>query len=308
MLRFGTGGMPFTNNGGNTLAGIKRVHELGLHHMEMEFVHSVFIKPEQAPEVKKTAEENDVTLSVHGSYYVNLASLERPKFHAGISRVLQAAEIGDACGAKSVTFHSAFRIKDNPGMTKESVLEGMTDILSKCKEKNLTIKIAPELTGKVNQYGDVEELIEVIKKMREAGYTNVACCIDFAHKYARSNGKFNSYDEFMSILTALSDGLGADFLEQLHIHVSGITYTDKGESNHLIYLPDLAAYKAEGIEVPGIEPYMEKLKANRLEVNQFNWQDLMKALKKANVGGFVVCESPILELDALLMQKYYLSL
>lgn len=308
MLRFGTGGMPFTTNGGNTLAGIKRVHELGLHHMEMEFVHNVFIKSEQAPEVKKTAEENDVTLSVHGSYYVNLASLERPKWHAGISRVIQAASIGDACGAKSVTFHSAFRIKDNPGMTTELVTEGMKDILEKCKEKNLTIKIAPELTGKVNQYGDVEELVKLILSMREAGYTNVACCIDFAHKYARSNGSFNSYDEFMSILDALAQGLGDDFLDELHIHVSGITFTDKGESNHLIYLPDLAAYKTEGIEVSGIEPYMEKLKANRLEKNQFNWQDLMRALKKANVGGFVVCESPILELDALLMQKYYLSL
>src|SRR5476651_846879 len=101
-LRFGTGGMPHTTNrSGGLQSGIRRVHELGLHHMELEFVQQVFVKEEDAPAIKQLAIEQDVTLSVHGSYYVNLASPDRAKWHASISRVVQAAVRGDQAGAVS---------------------------------------------------------------------------------------------------------------------------------------------------------------------------------------------------------------
>src|SRR5690349_4778251 len=106
-LRFGTGGMPFTTQkSGGLQAGIRRIAELGLQHMELEFVQQVFVKEEDAPVIKQLAADQDVTLSVHGSYYVNLASEDRPRWHASISRVVQAALRGDAAGAESVTYHS----------------------------------------------------------------------------------------------------------------------------------------------------------------------------------------------------------
>ena len=45
-----------------------------------------------------------------------------------------------------------------------------------------------------------------------------------------------------------------------------------------------------------------------LEESDMNYQDLMKAFKKFNVKGVVVCESPIMERDAVLLKEYYLSL
>ena len=39
-----------------------------------------------------------------------------------------------------------------------------------------------------------------------------------------------------------------------------------------------------------------------------NYKDLMKALKDFGVKGVVVCESPNIEDDAVLMKEYYLSL
>ncbi len=308
-LRFGTGGMPLTTKNRSVTAGIKRVRELGLEHMELEFVYQVFVKEDQAAEVKQIAEENDVTLSVHGSYYVNLAAEDRPKWHASISRVVQSAERGDQCGAVSVTYHSGF-IQGKPlEEVHQTVKEGMVEILEATKKKNLKIRISPELTGKGSQFGDIADLVRLTKELRQEGYgQNVGLCIDFAHKYARSNGVYNSYDQFMEMLELVAVELGEQDLQDLHIHMSGIEYSEKGERNHLLYLPDILAYTNEGLEVEGIESFIADMDVKRLAENKFKWQELFQALKAMNVKGYVVCESPILELDALLMQKYYLSL
>lgn len=306
-LRFGTGGVPHTAKGVDK--GLARLHELGLQHMELEFVRSVFVKEEKAAGIKDLAAENDITLSVHGSYYTNFASDDKQKWHASISRISDAAKIGALCGAKSVTYHSGFFQKQDFATVKPRILDAMRKVLKSVDEEGLSIKIAPELTGKASQVGDIDELVEMIKELKDEGFGDAALCIDFAHKYARDgDGAHNTYDEFMVILDKIATGLGSEYLEKLHMHVSAIQYGDKGEKNHLVMLPDLKAYKAEGIEVEGIEEAWNGMKENRFEENKFNWQELMQALKKASVGGYVVCESPILELDALLMQKYYQSL
>ena len=102
-------------------------------------------------------------------------------------------------------------------------------------------------------------------------------CVDFAHLHARSGGKCNSEEEFCSVLDRLEDGLGKDALRQMHIHVSGIEYTEKGERRHL-----------------------------PLEESDLKWKELMECLKKRRVAGVLISESPILELDALRMKDYYL--
>jgi endonuclease IV len=68
-------------------------------------------------------------------------------------------------------------------------------------------------------------------------------------------------------------------------------------------------YKKEGIDVGDLaKVYSELAQAGRLDVPDIKWKELMQALKDFKIGGVVVCESPNLEQDALLMQQYYKSL
>ncbi|MBW2972460.1 hypothetical protein KY359_05480, partial [Candidatus Woesearchaeota archaeon] len=99
--------------------------------------------------------------------------------------------------------------------------------------------------------------------------------VDFAHLHART-GKLNTYDEFCSILTELEKGLGKTVLNNMHIHMSGINYSAKGERNHLV-----------------------------LKESDFKYKELMKAFKEFRIKGVVICESPNIEGDALLMKKAY---
>jgi len=45
-----------------------------------------------------------------------------------------------------------------------------------------------------------------------------------------------------------------------------------------------------------------------LEESDFQYTEMLKALRDVRAGGLVVCESPNLEEDALLLQRTYSSL
>ena len=118
------------------------------------------------------------------------------------------------------------------------------------------------------------EIIELSKH-----YSQILPCIDFAHIHAREDGKFNTYDEFCYILEHLGQELGEVALNNFHGHVAGIDYNSKGEKKHLIF-----------------------------EEADFNYKDLMRAFKKFDIKGAIVCESPNIEIDTKILKEYYTSL
>src|SRR5690554_2861788 len=113
-LRIGTAGIPASTKPRSTANAAKRVAELGLRHMEIEFVRGVNMKEDTAQEIRALAEEHDISLAVHAPYYVNLNSAEPEKITASKERIIQAARAGAWAGAKSVTFHAAYYHADDP--------------------------------------------------------------------------------------------------------------------------------------------------------------------------------------------------
>ena len=73
--------------------------------------------------------------------------------------------------------------------------------------------------------------------------------------------------------------LGQTALSNFHGHVAGIQYNDKGEIRHLVF-----------------------------NESDFNYKDLLKAMKKFNIKGALVCESPNIEIDTKILKDYYESL
>jgi deoxyribonuclease-4 len=273
-LFFGTAGMPHSTSPPSTLHAISRLKELGLEGMELEFVHSVNLTEQSAGLVKAAAEKNGINLTCHGSYYINLNSLDKAIVGASRSRIVQAAKIASLAGAVSVTFHAAFYLKDSPKDVFAKVKHEIERINQEMNAKNIRITLRPETTGKATQFGSLEELLELSSQI-----DNVLPCIDFSHLHARTNGKMNSYEEFRGILEQSEKVLGKEFLKNLHCHVSGIEYSAKGERNHLV-----------------------------LSESDFKYKELLRALKEFDCKGIIVCESPNIEDDALLMQKTYSEL
>jgi len=270
-LRFGPAGVPISSPKRSTEEGIKTVHTLGLDCMEIEFVQRVSMSEETALKVKEVKEKYDVELTVHAPYYINLNSPDKEKLEASKKRVLDAARIGFLAGATSVTFHAAFYGKENPRVVYNRVKQGLTDILEILEKEGVSIDIRPETTGKPSQFGTLEEIIALSKELQ-----GVYPCVDFAHLHARYGGKWNSYEEFIEILNKLERSLGREILENMHIHVSGILYGSKGEKEHLTF-----------------------------DDSDFNYRELLRALYNKKVKGCIICESPTLEEDTILLKKVY---
>ena len=269
-LLFGTGGAPHTSATPTSIDGIKRIAELGLGCMELEFVQGVRMGEAGARLVAETAAQAGVKLSAHAPYYINFNAREPEKLAASQERLLQTARIGKICGAQSAVFHAAFYLGDSPETAYEIIKQRLQETLEKLKKENNHITIRPELMGKPSQFGTLDELLRLSTELE-----GIAPCIDFAHWHART-GAFNTYPEFTALLEQVKKTLGKAALENMHIHFSGINYGARGEKNHLDFADA-----------------------------DLNYKDLLKALLDYEVKGLVICESPSLEKDALLLQETY---
>ena len=272
-LMFGTAGIPLSTPNPNTLNGISRVRELGLDCMELEFVRSVNITKEKAPLVKKRAEKENVFLTCHAPYYINLNAIEPAKKYASMHRIEKSAEILYECGGWSVCFHPGFYLKQKPNFVYENIKNGIKEIKKRLDDKCIDVWIRPETTGKATQFGSYIELLKISQDLEK-----VMPVFDFSHIHARTS-KYNTEEEFRKILIDVEEYLGREGLDNMHIHLSGINYSEKGEKNHLI-----------------------------LEESDMNYKDLLKIWNEFKIKGCVICESPNIETDALLIQNYYNSL
>jgi deoxyribonuclease-4 len=273
-LLFGTGGVPFSAESRSTEAGIERIAELSLGCMEVEFVQGVKMSPEVAVSVGELAARKKVVLTAHGPYFINLNAIESQKVHMSKERILQTARIAALFGARSITFHAAFYLKNSPAETYATVKKHLQEVVNTLRKEGNKVTISPEVTGKPSQFGTLEELLQLSSEIE-----GVAFCLDFSHWHART-GKANSYQEFLDILNQIKGKLGRRGLDNMHIHLSGIAYGNKGEIKHLM-----------------------------LEESDLHYAELLKALKERKAKGVIICESvPYLEKDALLLQQTYQAL
>ena len=269
-LFFGTGGVPRSSKSRSTLDGIERISELGLGCMEVEFVQGVKMGPQSARRAGELAAARGVRLTCHAPYAINLGSLEHEKVAASRERILESARIASLFGGQGVVFHAAFYQGRDPAGVYADVKGALEEITAELRAGDNPAWLRPEVTGKGTQLGSLEEVLRL-----SAEVEGVAPCIDFAHWHARTGG-FNSYDEFASVLGMVEAKLGRRGLDSMHIHLSGIEYGRHGEKRHL-----------------------------NLEESDLRYAELLRALKDFGAAGVIICESPSLEEDALLLQRTY---
>lgn len=273
-LKFVTAGQPLRTGGAGYERAFEILKEMNLDGIELEFVHGVRMSPPNRELVRRLSLEKDLVLTAHGPYYINLNSKEEEKIEASIVRILDTAKIGYELGAYSVTYHAAFYMGKGKEDVYKKIESSMQEIETVLDKENIEIWVRPETTGKGTQWGDLDEVIRLSKDFK-----HVLPCIDFSHLHARTNGLFNTYDEFSMIFERIGNEIGEYALKNFHAHIAGIEYGEKGERKHLF-----------------------------LDESDMNYQDLLKAFKAFDIKGVVVCESPNIEDDAVLLKNYYNSL
>jgi len=269
-LHFLTAGIPSCSKDYST--AFDDLREMNLDGLEVEFVHGVRYSEKTRDFILKRGEDKLITH--HGPYYINLNAKEEDKIEASVKRVLDTARAAKDLGAYSITYHAAFYLGQDEKTLMDTMVKRHSEIVNILQQEENNVWVRPETTGKKSQWGTLEEIVELSKN-----FSQVLPCVDFAHIHARQNGLFNTYDEFCKALEYIGDNLGDIALNNFHGHVAGIKYTDKGEKNHLIF-----------------------------EESDFNYKDLLKALKSFNIKGALVCESPNIEIDTKILKEYWETL
>ncbi len=277
-FRFGTVGSPTSTpkKPGGSVGAVLQIAELGLNALELGWVRSVRVSETSCAEIKATAMEKDVAISVHAPYYINLNASddEWPKSR---QRLMDAAHYGYLAGATDIVFHPGSYFGQPPETVLPLAIERLEGCARELQAANNPVILRPEVMGKSAMLGSFEDTIAMSKAV-----PGVQPCIDFAHMHARpGDGSMNTLEEWRRVLETYGRALGDDALRRLHIHLSGIQYSEKGEREHL-----------------------------PLEEADINLHVILQALKEFDCAGRIMCESPeaVLDDDARLIQKRWFEL
>ncbi len=215
-IRIGTAGRPASTKEPGTVGGIRRVAELGLNALEVQFVRGVNMGPSLAAECGETARSLDVALSVHAPYYVNLCS--REKCAAGKKRILDSCMRAEKMGAGPVVFHPGYYAGD----------ESYAMVRDACRDmaKRTGATLGLETTGRVSQFGTLDEILRVCGEVK-----NCVPVVDYSHLYARGAGTVDYEDVFKKVRAA--------GFRHMHCHVSCVKWSpaQDGGGNELAHLP-----------------------------------------------------------------------
>ncbi len=270
MIYLGPAGIPTVSKERTTAGGIGCVAELKLNAFEVEFVRRVGMSNESAKEVGEVAKELGVLLSAHCPYFVNLCSREPEKLEASKKRILDSVERAFHMCANVAVFHPGFYGNLTPEAAFNAVEGACQDMLDRMHASGIKgVRLGLEMTGKVSQFGTLDETIELCKKLK-----GCAPVVDFAHIYARRAGKID-YAEIFEKLRPLK-------LKHLHAHFTGMEWT-----------PAKAPWQ-------GNERRHLELKANKPP-----FEPLAHEVLKRRVNITLISESPILEKDSLKMKRVF---
>lgn len=270
-FRFGTVGSPIgtPKKPGGSVGAIQFSKSIGLDALELGWVQSVRVSAETCAAIRAAASAQDVALSVHAPYFINLnaSDEEWPKSR---QRLMDAAHYGNLAGATDIIFHPGSYFERPAAEVLKIAIPRLAGCVDELRAAGNPVTLRPETMGKSAMLGSLEDTLEMSKSI-----PGVLPCLDFAHLHARpGDGSVNTYQEWLAILEEYCQALGQAALKQLHIHLSGIEYGPKGEKNHL-----------------------------KVTESDLNMSALFRALKDVGAGGRILCESPVMEEDALLMKR-----
>lgn len=251
------------------------LNSLELDAYEISFGRGYRMLGEMANLIGLKAEENNVLISVHAPYYINLANEDDLMAEKSFVYIMTGLKMLRYLKGKHLIFHLGTQGK----MVREDALELISKRLDKLipmiYEKGYDdMFICPETMGKIVQIGSYKEIIDFCTKDKILVPT-----FDFGHIYTFNLGNWGTYEDYKEVFDYSIEKLGFEKTKNCHIHFSKIEYGGKGEIRHLNYSDDNYG--------PNFEP-------------------LARVIKDLKLTPTIICESAgKMAEDALLFKQIY---
>jgi deoxyribonuclease-4 len=242
LVRFGPAGYPADARG-----KLERVFEIlvdaEMTALEYAAVHGLRTSEEKARQIGKLAKQHNISMSMHAAYYISIASKDSQIRERSRQRLIKALTFAPLMGVKRIVFHPG----THGGLSKDEAHQVIRDSLQSVWDDAGHLSdgalLAPEIAGKLSMYGSVEQIIKLCQDVDGCIPT-----IDWAHLYARRQGQLESKKDYLKIIDQFERELGNLFVDNMHFHISAISFTEKGEASHQHFGGDYG---------PNIYPLME---------------------------------------------------
>lgn len=256
------------------LADVPRLlQEEGLDAFEYEAVRwgkKPQVKKKDAEELGLAAEENDVWLSLHGSYFINFCG-SKQIVEASKQRLIACATAAKWMNARVVVFHPGFYGEKSPEQAFDACLNALQETVEAIQSLGISeVRLGPETMGRLYQLGSLDEILRLCEMVEQTQLV-----IDWSHLHARDQGRFRTVDDFRRIVENVEIRLGTEVAENMHCHFTRIEFTSKGEKRH------------RTLEETRYGPAFEML---------------AKVISEFRLRPVIISESPILDIDAARMR------
>ena len=273
--RFGPAGVPpmFRLMGADLPDVPKLLREEGLDALEYEAVRwgpKPQISKELAEKLGVAAKANDVQLSLHGSYFINLSG-KQDVVEASKRRLIASATAADWMGAYVMVFHTGFYGRFEKDFAFKTCLEALKEVSAEMRSLGLRVKLGPETMGRKFQVGSLDEILTLNQEIE-----NTQLVIDWAHLHALHQGTLKKTEDFRAIAEKVEERLGTEAMRSMHCHFSKIEFSAQGEKKH-----------------------------HTLDEDRFgpDFRMLAEVIADFHMHPTMICESPILDVDARKMKE-----
>ncbi len=281
MIKFGPSGncKRFYDEGHkSTLDAPKWCADQGLNVYEYSFGRGINIGDEKAQAIGDESKKYGVEITVHAPYYINFANPSMDMVEKSFNYVLNSAFKAKVFGGNRIVFHPASVGKMERNDAVALAAERLNMLAALIVQNKLDdCYFCPETMGRINQIGDLQEIVELCKL---AEFYLPA--IDFGHLNARTHGSLKTEEDYEQLIKLVINELGFERASKMHVHFSKIEYGKGGEIRHLTF--------ADQIYGPEFLP-------------------LAKVIKKYGLSPVIICESDGTQADdALTMKATYENL
>ena len=274
---FGPAGLPDDFPGKGSVQAPAWLASLGLDAFEYQCGKGVNVGEQTARAVGAAAREHGIQLSLHAPYFINLANPDPESLKKTTGYIIAACRAADWMGAGRVVVHSGALMKRTRQEALDTALASLGEVVAACDAAGFGhIALCPETMGKINQLGDLDEVLELCTLDER-----LIPCIDFGHLYARSLGADDGAEAFGRMLDRVESVLGQSRASVFHSHFSHIQFTPGGgEKCHRTFDDD-----------DGYGP---------------DWAPLARAIARRGWSPTFICESAGTQAkDALTMKRIY---
>ena len=247
--RFGPAGnaIAFSRQYKSSLDAPAWIAGLGLDCYEYQCGKGVHVGQVTAEKLGERARQAGIALSLHAPYFISLSNPDPEMRRKTVGYITTSCLAARWMGATRVVIHTGALLKRTRRQALDIAKETLRQSIAACDDQGFgDITLCPETMGKINQLGDLDEVLELCQLDGR-----LLPCIDFGHLYARSLGADDGAEVFARMLDKVASALGEERASRFHSHFSRIEFSKGGEKRHWTF--------AETQFGPEPQPLMELL-------------------------------------------------